>query len=84
MRPTPRCSRLAFAALRRAAERDRWAASLPMQKHPMLFSGLISVMVFPALYSASPIDVAGIVMMHVMGVICFIPFAFFVRGVVRS
>jgi hypothetical protein len=50
----------------------------------MLFSGLISVMVFPALYSASPIDVAGIVMMHVMGVICFIPFAFFVRGVVRS
>jgi hypothetical protein len=48
--------------------------------YSMLFAGLIPVMVFPALYSASPMDVAGIVMVLVMGVICFIPFALFVRG----
>jgi len=48
----------------------------------MLFIGLIPVMVFQALASASPIDVVGIVIVLVMGLICFIPFALFVRGAV--
>ena len=49
--------------------------------YSLLFIGLITVMVFQGLFSASPIDVAGIVVMLVMGLICFIPFALFVRGV---
>ncbi|HKZ86974.1 MAG TPA: hypothetical protein VJ793_25395 [Anaerolineae bacterium] len=48
----------------------------------MLFIGLIPVMVFQALASASPIDGVGIVIVLVMGSICFIPFALFVRGAV--
>ena len=48
--------------------------------YSLLFIGLITVMVFQGLFSASPIDVAGIVVMLVMGLICFIPFALFVRG----
>jgi len=46
----------------------------------VLAVGLIPVMVFQALTTASPVDVAGIVVVLVMGAICFIPFAFFVRG----
>ena len=48
--------------------------------YSLLFIGLITVMVFQGLFFASPIDVAGIVVMLVMGLICFIPFALFVRG----
>jgi hypothetical protein len=50
----------------------------------MLFIGIIFVMVFPVFYSAAPIDVAGIVFMFVAGMICFIPFLLFARGIVRS
>ena len=46
----------------------------------VLAVGLIPVMVFQALYTSSPVDVAGIVVVLVMGAICLIPFAFFVRG----
>jgi len=49
----------------------------------MLFVGLSFVMVFPALYTDSLIDVAGIVIMLVMGLICFVPFVFFVRGAAK-
>jgi hypothetical protein len=49
-------------------------------QYGVLAVGLIPVMVFQALYTASPIDVAGIVVVLVMVAICFIPFAFFVRG----
>jgi hypothetical protein len=49
-------------------------------QYGVLAVGLIPVMVFQALTTASPIDVAGIVVVLVMVAICFIPFAFFVRG----
>jgi hypothetical protein len=50
----------------------------------LLFIGAIPVIVFTALYTASPIDVGAIVQMLVMGMICFIPFGLYVRGIVRS
>jgi hypothetical protein len=46
----------------------------------MLFVGLGFVLVFPAIYAAAPIDWAGVVMMLVMGLVCLVPFALFVRG----
>jgi hypothetical protein len=46
----------------------------------VLALGLIPFMVLQAGYTASPIDVAGIVVVLVMAALCFIPFAFFVRG----
>ncbi len=49
-------------------------------QYGVLAVGLIPVMVFQALTTGSPVDVAGIVMVLVMGAICFIPLAFFVRG----
>ena len=50
----------------------------------MLFVGIIFVMAFPALYTASPVDVTGILFVLVMGLICFVPFALFARGIVKS
>jgi hypothetical protein len=50
----------------------------------ILFIGIIPVIVIQALYTASPIDVGGIAMMLVMGLVCFIPFWLFARGIVRS
>ena len=41
---------------------------------------LIPVLVFQARFTASPIDVVGIVVLLIMAAICFVPFAFFVRG----
>jgi hypothetical protein len=49
-------------------------------QYGVLAVGLIPTMVFQALHTASPIDVAGIVVVLVMAALCFIPFAFFVRG----
>jgi hypothetical protein len=53
-------------------------------QYGVLALGLIPVMAFQARYTGSPIDVAGIVVVLVMGAICFIPFAFFVRGAASS
>jgi hypothetical protein len=53
-------------------------------QYGVLAVGLIPVMLFQALYTGSPIDVAGIFVVLVMGAICFIPFAFFVRGAASS
>ncbi|MGD9315999.1 MAG: hypothetical protein PVG56_04115 [Anaerolineae bacterium] len=50
----------------------------------MLFVGVIFALVFPAFYAGSPVDLAGIVLILVTGLICFIPFAFFVRGITKS
>jgi hypothetical protein len=50
----------------------------------MMFAGPIFALIFPALYTASPVDVTGIVLMLVAGLICFVPFALFARGVGRS
>ncbi|MCP4544505.1 MAG: hypothetical protein GY832_45930 [Chloroflexi bacterium] len=52
--------------------------------YSMLFIGLVPIMMFQARYSALPVDVVGIVMMLLMGMICFIPFGLFVRGIARS
>jgi hypothetical protein len=46
----------------------------------VLALGLIPFMVLEARYTASPIDLAGIVVVLVMAALCFTPFAFFVRG----
>ncbi len=50
----------------------------------MMFVGPIFALVFPIFYSGSPVDVTGILFMLVAGLICFIPFALFVRGIVSS
>ena len=50
----------------------------------MLFVGVIVNLAFPALYTGSPVDVTGTSVILVMGLICFVPFALFVRGIVRS
>jgi hypothetical protein len=49
-------------------------------QYGVLAVGLIPVMVFQALYTGSPVDVAGIIIVLIMVAICLIPFAFFVRG----
>jgi hypothetical protein len=50
----------------------------------ILFIGVVPIIVFEALYTASPIDVAAIVQMLVMGLVCFVPFGLYVRGIVQS
>ena len=50
----------------------------------MLFIGIIPVLVFPAIHNDSPVDVGGIVLMLVIGLICFVPFGLYVRGVVSD
>jgi hypothetical protein len=50
----------------------------------MLFVGVIFALAFPAFSTASPVDVTAIVFILVMGLICFVPFALFVRGAVKS
>jgi hypothetical protein len=46
----------------------------------VLALSLIPFFVLQARYTASPVDVTGIVAVLVMAALCFIPFAFFVRG----
>jgi hypothetical protein len=50
----------------------------------MLFVGVIFALVFPAFYDASPVDVPAIVFILVAGLVCFVPFALFARGIVKS
>lgn len=50
----------------------------------MLFVGVIFALAFPAFYSASPLDVTAIVFILVMGLICFVPFALFARGIAKT
>jgi hypothetical protein len=47
----------------------------------MMFLGPVFALIFPAFYNDSPVDVTAIISMLVVGLICFIPFALFVRGV---
>jgi hypothetical protein len=46
----------------------------------VLALSLIPFMVLQSRYTASPLDVGGIVVILVMAALCFIPFMFFVRG----
>ncbi len=48
----------------------------------MLFVGVIIVLLLQPLLTAAPFSLVGVVAVSVMGLVCFIPFALFVRGVV--
>jgi hypothetical protein len=50
----------------------------------LLAYGVLALSLIPILLSASPVDVAGIVIVAVMAGLCFVPLAFFVRGSMRS
>lgn len=48
----------------------------------MLFVGAIAVLLLQPLLTATPLQVGDIVVLAIMGLVCFIPFALFVRAVV--
>jgi hypothetical protein len=50
----------------------------------MLFVGLIAWMLLTPLMTAAPFVLVDVIVVFVMGLICFIPFGFFVRGVARA
>jgi hypothetical protein len=50
----------------------------------MLFIGLIMVLLLQPFLTDAPFAPADILVVFIMGLICFVPFAFFVRGAVRS
>jgi hypothetical protein len=50
----------------------------------MLFIALIMFLLLQPLLTAAPLALADIVVISVMGLICFIPFALFVRGVISK
>jgi hypothetical protein len=49
-------------------------------QYGILAVGVIPIMVAQARAAASPLDVGGVVVLLVMAALCFVPFAFFVRG----
>ena len=46
----------------------------------MLFIGLIAAMILQPIITATPFDLIGVLVVFAMGLICFVPFALFVRG----
>jgi len=50
----------------------------------MLFIGLIIVLLLQPFLTAAPFSLVDVVVVFAMGLICFIPFALFIRGVVSS
>ncbi len=46
--------------------------------------GVIPAMVFQSISDDKPIDLIGILVVLVTGMICFIPFTLFVRGVTKT
>ncbi len=50
----------------------------------MLFIGLIIVLLLQPLMTAAPFSLVDVVVTFVMGMVCFIPFALFIRGVVPN
>lgn len=50
----------------------------------MLFVGLILVLLLQPLLTGAPFAPVDVLVVFIMGLICFIPFALFVRGTVRS
>jgi hypothetical protein len=50
----------------------------------MMFVGAVFALAFPAIYSGASVDVMGIVFILVVGLICFVPFALFARGITKS
>lgn len=49
----------------------------------LLAYGVLALSLIPTMFAASPIDLAGVVIVGVMAALCFVPFAFFVRGSIR-
>jgi len=50
----------------------------------MLFIGLIIFLLLQPFLTAAPFVLADVVVIFILGLICFIPFALFVRGVVSG
>jgi hypothetical protein len=50
----------------------------------MLFAGVIVALACPAFYTGSALDLNGMVFILVMGLICFVPFGLYARGIVKS
>jgi hypothetical protein len=50
----------------------------------MLFIGLIAILLLQPIVSGGPLPVMDIVVVSIMGLICFVPFVLYVRGVVKS
>jgi hypothetical protein len=50
----------------------------------MLFIGLIIVLLLQPFITAAPFSLVDVVVILVMGLVCFIPFALFIRGVVSN
>ena len=50
----------------------------------MLFIGLIMFLLLQPVLTDAPFDVAGVIVVSIMGLICFIPFGLFMRGVVSK
>jgi hypothetical protein len=50
----------------------------------MLLAGVILALAFPAFYTDSALDLTGMVFVLVMGLICFVPFGLYARGIVKS
>jgi len=50
----------------------------------MLFIGVIGIVLLQAVQSGVPFPLVDVALLLTMGLICFIPFGFFVRGVLKS
>jgi hypothetical protein len=50
----------------------------------MLFIGLILILLLQPIFTETPFALIDIIVVFVMGLVCFIPFALFVRGVLSS
>jgi hypothetical protein len=45
-----------------------------------LFVGVILIILLQPFFTAAPLDLAGVIAVSLMGLVCFVPFALFVRG----
>ena len=50
----------------------------------MLFIGLIAVLLLQPLLTAAPFPLTDTIVVFAMGLVCFVPFALFLRGVVST
>ncbi len=50
----------------------------------MLFIGLILFLVLQPILTNAPFDATGVIVVAIMGLVCFIPFGLFARGVISS
>ena len=50
----------------------------------MLFIGLVAILLLQPLFSDAPLAMVDVLITLAMGLVCFVPFGLFVRGVVTS